>query len=142
MELHEVIDEMHAALAAFVRGDAAPMQALLSTADDVTLANPFGPPVRGRAAVLDATDRAATLYRDGDVVRVERISERTTAELACIVEVEHLRATIGEGTAPTSFALRVTTVFAREGGTWRIIVRHADPTTQPRSAAEVFSTAP
>ena len=36
------------------------------------------------------------------------------------------------------FALRVTMVFRPEGGTWKVVHRHADPITSPQPAEWVF----
>jgi len=46
-ELAEVIDRTHQALAAFMKGDPAPVLQLFSHRDDVTLGNPFDPPASG-----------------------------------------------------------------------------------------------
>ena len=62
MEFAEAINEYHAAAAEFIRGDPGPYEAMFSHADDVTLANPFGPPARGWQDVRATMDRAATLY--------------------------------------------------------------------------------
>ena len=43
-DLAELIELAHAGLDAFMKGDPAHMRKLFSTGDDVTLANPFGPP--------------------------------------------------------------------------------------------------
>ena len=46
-DLVEMIEQYHRAVDAFVTGDPEPQKKLFSRRDDVTLANPFGPPVRG-----------------------------------------------------------------------------------------------
>lgn len=48
--------------------------ALYSDGEDVTLGNPFGPFVRGKEAVRGAGERAASRYRDGQVVGFERVA--------------------------------------------------------------------
>jgi hypothetical protein len=58
-----VVEESHRALDAFFKGDPNPMKPLLSHRDDVTLANPFGPPRRGWAEVEETMERAAANYR-------------------------------------------------------------------------------
>jgi hypothetical protein len=55
-ELEQVVQQYHAALDVFVRGEPEPLKALFSRADDVVLANPFGPAARGwddASAALD-----------------------------------------------------------------------------------------
>lgn len=44
----EATAQYHRALEAFIEGDPDPVLKLWSKSDDATLANPFGPPVRGR----------------------------------------------------------------------------------------------
>jgi hypothetical protein len=68
---------------------------LYSRRDDVTLANPFGPPVRGWSEVSATLDRAAANYRDGEVVGFENVSTGIGSDLAYAVEVESYRARVG-----------------------------------------------
>jgi len=74
-DLTRVIDENHRALNAFAKGDSKPLAALYSPQDDVSLANPFGPAVRGFEQVAEMMELAALNYRDGEATGFERISE-------------------------------------------------------------------
>lgn len=139
-ELSRVIDRSHDALDRFVAGDAEPMVALYSRSDDVTIANPFGPPVRGWAQATAAMRRAATYFRGGRAIDFERVSECTTPGLAYVVEVERYEARIDGSEAMTPVTLRVTTILRPEDGTWRIVHRHADPITASRPAASLTRT--
>jgi ketosteroid isomerase-like protein len=134
------IEESHRALDAFMRGDPAPLQALFSQRDDVSLANPFGPAQRGWLQVRDTMARAAANYRDGRAVGIERIAEFLTPELGCIHELERFEAKVGGSEETTQFSLRCTSVFRLEDGRWRIVLRHADPITAARSAESVIQT--
>jgi ketosteroid isomerase-like protein len=129
----------HQALAAIVRGDPEPKKKLFSRRDDVTLANPFGPPAHGWQKVAETLERAASHLRDGQVLAFERISEYATADLAYIVEIERCHGRAGTGEAAPN-ALRVTTIFRHENGEWRIVHRHADPITSPRPAESILQT--
>jgi ketosteroid isomerase-like protein len=104
---------------------------LWSTRDDVTLANPIGPPVRGRDGVREAAERAALQLRDGEAFSLECIAAYATADLAYEVNIERSRVKVGgaEEVAPT--ALRTTTIFRHEDDGWRIVGRHADPIIAP-----------
>jgi ketosteroid isomerase-like protein len=136
--LLEAIEESHAALAAISNGDVDPYMALYSDADDVTLGNPFGPFVRGKQDVRAAAERAASHYRDGQVVGFERVATHVADRMACVVEVERFRAKVGAGHSPASIALRVTSVYRQEDGIWRLVHRHADPITTPQAAESVI----
>jgi ketosteroid isomerase-like protein len=134
----DAIEENHRALGAFVKGDPEPLKALYSHQDDVTLANPFGPPARGWEQAAATMERAASLYRDGEVVGIESLAKKVTAELAYILEIERFRAKMGGSEDVTPVALRVTSIFRPEEGSWRIVHRHADPITSVRSAESVI----
>jgi len=138
-DLSSAIEESHAALDAIFKGDPNPYQALYSDADDVSLGNPFGPYVRGRQKVDSTIAAAASHYRDGEVTGVELIASYVSDDLACIVEVERGRARIGGGEELVQVALRVTSVFRLETGSWKLVHRHADPITTPRSAESVIT---
>jgi ketosteroid isomerase-like protein len=127
MSLDELLDRYHRAADAFSRGDPDPVKELYSEADDVTLANPFGPARRGREAVMAALDYASSRMSAGRVVGFDEVARYTSDELASILEVEHWRARIGDRDSVEPFDLRVTTTFRREKDEWKIVHRHADP---------------
>ena len=138
-DLDGAIEQSHAALAAILKGDPRVYKALYSDREDVTLGNPFGPYARGRKKVEEALAGAASHYRDGEVTGVELIAKYGSDDLACIVEVERGRAKVGGGEELVPVAVRVTSVFRLERGTWKLVHRHADPITTPRPAASVIS---
>ena len=136
-DLAAFIERDREALDAIVRGDPEPKKKLYSRRDDATLANPFGPPARGWQKVAETLERAASQLREGKALAFERISEYATAELAYIVEIERYYGKVGTSEAAPN-ALRVTTIFRREHGEWRIVHRHADPITGPRPPESIL----
>ncbi len=110
----------------FVNGNPEPFKALWSHDDDVVLANPFGPAVRGWEVVSAAMDYASSRFSDGEFSGFERLAGYMTTELATIFEVERGRLRVGGGPV-TAFELRVTTTFRREDGAWKVVHRHGDP---------------
>jgi ketosteroid isomerase-like protein len=110
---------------------------LFSRREDVSLANPFGPPYRGWTKVEEAMELAAANYRDGGVVGFEHVSKHVTPELAYTLEIEHYQAKVGRSAEVTRVSLRCTTVFRREDDGWKIVHRHADPITTPRAPESV-----
>jgi ketosteroid isomerase-like protein len=131
------LEEYHQAGLQITNGNPRLYKALYSRRDDVTLANPFGPPARGWNEVSATLDRAAENYRDGEVVGFENVSTVITRDLAYIVEVESYRARVGGAEEIAAVAVRVTTIFRNEDGTWKVVHRHADPITTPRAPESV-----
>jgi len=115
-------------------------KSLWSRRDDVTLANPFGSPVRGWEAVSARLDLAASNYRDGQDYEFENISTVVTRELAYTVEIERIRTRVGGSNDLTAIAIRATTVFRREDGAWKVTHRHGDPITSMRPAESLLQS--
>ncbi len=132
MELEEVIQTMYRAMHALANGDPEPTKALYSDADDVTLANPWGPAVRGRAAVVEMLDFVGTRFRDGAFDGAERLGAYIDTDIATTLESERWRAKVAGGDELSPFELRVTSTYRREGDTWKLVSRHADPISAPR----------
>jgi ketosteroid isomerase-like protein len=140
-DLTQAIEADHRALDALVRGDPEPKKKMFSHGEDVTLANPLGPPARGWTQVEETLERAVTNLREGGPIRFERISEYATPDLAYIVEFERWRGKVTGSPATVSMALRVTTIFRLEDDGWRIVHRHADPITTARPIESIFEEA-
>lgn len=137
--LDEAIEASHNALAAIVNGDPSGYQALYVEDEAPTLGNPFGSFAHGLENVVERLSGAATNYQDGEVTGVELIAKYVSDNLACVVEVESVRAKVGGSEEMASVSLRVTSVFRLERGNWKLVHRHADPITTPRPAASVIS---
>jgi ketosteroid isomerase-like protein len=136
--VNQAIELHHLAGDSIMKGDYSGYATLYSHADDVTLGNPFGPFVRGYEAVLQTLEGAASHYRDGGATGFDGISQHVSGGLACIVEVERYRARVGGREEMSDVSARVTSVFRREDGVWRLIHRHADPITSARPAESVI----
>ena len=83
-------------------------------------------------------ERAASRYREGEIVSFENVAKYVTPELAYIVEVERYQAKVGGREDICPVALRVTSIFRPEGGTWKVVHRHADPITTAQPAESVI----
>jgi ketosteroid isomerase-like protein len=138
-DLIEFIEEDHKATEALLRGDPEPKKKMFSRREDVTLANPIGPPVREWEEIARTLERVASQMREGDPIRFERVAEYGSGDLAYIVEFERNLARVGSLPGMVPLELRVTTIYRREEGGWRIAHRHADTVTTPRSLESVFS---
>jgi ketosteroid isomerase-like protein len=109
---------------------------LWSHKEDVTLANPYGPPVRGFDEVAKTIEHAASLRSDGEFVGSEIVAKYVTAELAYVVQLE--RAKVGSREDITPSATRATMIFRPEDGEWKVMHRHADPITTAQPVESVI----
>jgi len=136
--LEEAIAQSHEALRKILNGDPSGYAALFADRDDITLGNPFGPFGRGRAEVLKALTNAATKYKDGSVVAVDRVAVYSDKKIVVLVEIEHDRAKLGASPDFSKFAARVTSVYEKVGARWKLVHRHADPITTSRPAESML----
>jgi ketosteroid isomerase-like protein len=134
-----LVEAYRQALDAFITGEPGPVTKLYSRRDDVTLANPLGPPRRGWAEVEKAINAAAANFTDGSL-RFEEVSRYHTDDLGYIVQLElyEVKLAGSEELAPSS--LRVTMIFRREGDSWKVAHRHADPITTAQPIGTIIDT--
>jgi ketosteroid isomerase-like protein len=138
-DVDELIEQYHLALGDFVKGNPEPVKKLFSHRDDVSLANPLGPPAHGWEQVAQTIERAASNLTDGEFLGAEIIERNITPELAYAVWLERATAKVGgEEDIFVPIALRVTMIFRPEEGTWKVVHRHADPITTPQPAESVI----
>src|SRR5215211_3957434 len=138
-DVDQLLEQWYPASGEFLKGNPEPVKKMWSHREDVTLANPYGPPVHGWEQVAEVIDRAASQVRDGELVSVEIVAKHVTAELAYLVEIERPEAKVGGSEEITPFALRITMIFRpEEDGEWKIVHRHADPITTPQPAESVI----
>ncbi len=137
-DVDKLIEQFNLAQGEIAKGNSEPAKRLFSHREDVTLANPLAPPVRGWEQVAEVTDRAVSQFADGEMVGYEVIEKHVTSELAYVVRVERARAKVGGSEDITPFALRATMIFRPEDGEWKIVHRHADPITTARPAESVI----
>jgi ketosteroid isomerase-like protein len=136
-DVDELIERYQLGLDEFMKGNPEPVKELFSHREDVTLANPLGPPAHGWEQVSATIEHAASQFRDGRFVGVEIIEKHVTSEFAYTLWLEHEEGKVG-GRDISPSTLRVTMIYRPEAGEWKVVHRHADPITTPQSAESVI----
>jgi len=77
-DLDDVLEQFHLAQGELVKGNPEPVKKLFSHRDNVTLANPYGPPAHGWEQVAATMERAASRLRDGQNVGFEIVAKYVT----------------------------------------------------------------
>jgi ketosteroid isomerase-like protein len=122
--LAEIHPRLVAELQALHNGDPGPRLAMWSTKDPVTL---FGAAMSGSGweQVSGIFHRIASRWSDCTDQRVELLAAGVSGELAYTVELEHTSVSV-DGVPVEPYTLRVTQVYRREDGEWKVVHRHGD----------------
>lgn len=130
--LAATMPRLNQAEVALHNGDAAPRIAMWSRRDPVTV---FGAATSagGWAEIGPLFERLGSSFSNCTSYQIEVVAAGASGDLAYIVALEHTTASI-KGAPPQPYVLRVTTVFRREDGEWRVVHRHADPASETAGA--------
>jgi ketosteroid isomerase-like protein len=120
----DMLAREQAAEAAMILGDPEPFKALWSHRDEVSLFGAFGPCKKGWHQISKTMDWVASRYREGTVTDEYEVVHEG-ADLAYTVGYE-IADVVLDGTPKTRQRLRVTQIYRREDGTWRLVHRHGD----------------
>ena len=123
--LEEILARQETAEHALHDGDPAPRLAMWATKDPVTL---FGAAIskNGSQEVRRFFGELASRFSDCSDWRFELVAAGASGDLAYTVGYEHTSVSIdGHPVAP--YTLRVTHLYRREDGEWKIVHRHGDP---------------
>jgi ketosteroid isomerase-like protein len=139
-DLQKAIEQYRRAQKEFVRGNPGPFKEICSHADDVTIAGGWGGVEKGWAAQVEKRyDWASARFAsDDDERQTENISLVATPEMAYAVDIERSKVRLAGSSEVRALALRVTTIFRREDGQWKLVHRHADPLVDVQPAASIL----
>ena len=107
-------------------GKANAFKSLWSHSDDITLAGGFGGGIeKGWEQIGRRLDWVAAQFSKGTNT-IERVVANVNGDLGYVVQMEHLRFNVPGRAQQSTRDYRVTMLFRREAGAWRIIHRQAD----------------
>jgi ketosteroid isomerase-like protein len=134
--LRSVLPRLTDADTALHNGDAAPRFAIWSHDDPVTL---FGAAMMGSgwSQIGQVFESLASRFSNG-TYEYEVIAAGASGDLGYVVGIEHSTVSVG-GATPEAYELRVTEVFRREDGDWKVVHRHADPMPDSDAARRQLS---
>jgi ketosteroid isomerase-like protein len=123
----------------FINGDHKAWLELAARRDDSTIMGGWGAYERGWKEVGPRYDWAAARFQpSGARLAVEYLSSGTSGDLAYTVAIERSESLVVGQDKPRLHELRVTHLFRKEGGAWKLIHRHADPLMQKTAPDAVF----
>lgn len=122
--LADMVPRQVAAERAIHGGDVEPRMAIWSRQDPVTL---FGALISARTGWEDVSQTfrwVASQFSELIDYRFEVLAAGASGDLAYTIGFEHN--TVNFNGEPTTYTLRVTHVYRREDGEWKIVHRHGD----------------
>lgn len=121
----ETVDQLYAALNILFTGDAEPMKAIWSHADDVTYMGPAGGLQKGWDQEVRAIWEKQAALKLGGKVTPEDMKVIMGQDIAITSNYE-----IGENVAKDGttqeVSIRATNIFRKEDGEWKMIRHHTD----------------
>lgn len=122
-EVRKASDRFYLALNRMANGDNGLMGEAWSNGSDVTTMHPVGGREVGWDAVRTSFEQVAGIASDGKIgLKDQRI--RVVGEVAYEVGVEHGQFTLAGNLV--KLELRVTNIYQREAGAWKIVHHHTD----------------
>jgi ketosteroid isomerase-like protein len=123
--LTAMLDRQIAAETAIHNGEVEPRMALWSRSDPVTLLGAMGMSNVGWDTVSQTFRWVASRFSNCTAYSFELLAAGASGDLAYTVGFERADLSV-DGGPPQSTKVRVTHVYRREGGEWKIVHRHGD----------------
>lgn len=121
--------------AALHNGDPEPRMQLWSHEDPVTVLGALGVAASGWEEVSETFRWVASRFSKAEDFRLELIAAGVSGDLAYTVGYEHSMLSRDDGSV-RPHRLRVTHVYRRENGEWKIVHRHGDMLEADRAPSE------
>ena len=123
-EIRQASEQFYAAINRTINGDSGPMMEVWSHGSDVTALHPLGGRETGWREVRASWEQVAQEFSDGQVSIEDLVVVPLTADVAYTLGTEHGQATLGDETV--SIDWRVTNIYRREEGEWKMVLHHTD----------------
>jgi ketosteroid isomerase-like protein len=118
--------ERQNAAAAYVNGDVTAVDALIPHEGEASFHSPGGDSVSGAAKVAERYSKDAKIFEPEGESRFEVLQMEAGDELAFWTGFQVASVRMKGKAEPIKMRIRVTEVFSRTDGAWRMIHRHAD----------------
>ena len=123
----QFIRQRHAAAGEYVSGNPEPLGHLVAQELPATFFSPRGDVTTGTRDVWERYERDASLFTSGSENAFEALDSAAAADIAYWVGFQRSQANMCGEDKPVPFDLRVTEIYRRENGQWKLVHRHADP---------------
>jgi ketosteroid isomerase-like protein len=114
------------AAAAYVRGDAGPVEALTTGQSPATFFGPDGGSVHDPDNVTASFADGASHFQPDGTSRLEILQSGVSEDIGFWTGFQHATVKLAPDGEPQQMKLRITEIFRLENGAWKLVHRHAD----------------
>lgn len=125
-DFKEFMKRREQAAQAYVVGDPKPLDDLSARENPVTFFSPGGDYTEGARKVSERYAKDAGVFEKGSETHFEILHMEASGDLAYWVGFQKASARLKGKDEPIPFNLRITEIYRREKGEWKLIQRHAD----------------
>lgn len=111
---------------AYISGDAGPLDAILTRHNPASFMGPSGLVIVGSNKSAAAQREGAAGFAEGSTGDFEIIEQGSDGNLGFWTGTQPAKVMLKGKDAPVEMTLRVTEIFRREDGDWKLVHRHAD----------------
>lgn len=111
---------------AYVRGDSAEVDALVPHSGAASFHSPTGDTVTGGEAVAKRYLKDAAAFHANGVSRLDVLQKGHSGDVGFWTGFQIAKVQIGDMPKPVEMRIRVTEIFRKIDGDWKMIHRHAD----------------
>jgi ketosteroid isomerase-like protein len=136
--LQAFLHQWEKAQSRFINGDPTLWKQNASHRDDATIFGAFGGHEKGWKQVGPRNDWASSKFKDsGAKQTIEYLNSAASGDLAFTISLERQeQVSMGNQDKPAPRTLRVTQIFRKEDGVWKLLHRHADPLVERRAPSK------
>lgn len=124
MDFRTFMQERGRAALAYCQGDARPVNALTTQAEPASFFGPDGKVVKGAERVRSVYSGGASMFGHNGASRLEILQCEASGDVGYWCGLQHADVEMDGERRPMT--LRITELFRRENGDWKLVHRHAD----------------
>jgi len=123
-EVRQASERFYVALNSVLNGDLRPMVEVWSHGSDVSVMHPFGERALGWEEVRASWEQATQAFSDGQAALDDLVVVPIADDAAYTLGTEPGQAKLGGESVRIDW--RVTNIYCREGGGWKVVHHHTD----------------